>query len=101
MLWQGLFHAVVEWVENGSAPDVMMATGFNRTDTSPLFFGDPASGIRSQRPVYPYPDATAYLGGDPTRPTSFARERRSVQPARARRTILAEVSPLVSSMLPG
>lgn len=73
MLWQGLFHAVVDWVENGSAPDVMMATGFNRTDTSPLFFGDPASGIRSQRPVYPYPDATAYLGGDPTRPTSFAR----------------------------
>ena len=43
---QNLFQAVVNWVENGVAPDTITATGGGRT-----------------RPLCPYPKAQTYIGG--------------------------------------
>ena len=53
---QNLFQAVVNWVENGVAPDTITSTGGGRT-----------------RPLCPYPKVQTYIGGsaDPNQPTSF------------------------------
>ena len=53
---QNLFQAVVNWVENGVAPDTITATGGGRT-----------------RPLCPYPTTQTYIGGgaDPNLASSF------------------------------
>ncbi|MFD2937346.1 tannase/feruloyl esterase family alpha/beta hydrolase [Spirosoma flavum] len=55
--------ALVKWVEQGSAPDKIIATAFTG--------GVPREGVRFQRPIYPYPKLPKYLRGDPNFPTSY------------------------------
>ena len=55
--------ALVKWVEDGTAPDEIIATGF--------VDGDAAKGIRFQRPVCPYPKFPDYVGGDWKLPSSY------------------------------
>ncbi len=55
--------ALVKWVEQGTAPDKIIATAF--VDASP------AKGIRFQRPVCPYPKFPNYVGGDWKSPSSY------------------------------
>ena len=60
--------ALVNWVENGSAPSTIIAT---------KYVGDvPAQGIAFQRPLCEYPKHAAYVGsGDPKDPANFACKR--------------------------
>ena len=60
--------ALVNWVENGSAPSTITAT---------KYVGDvPAQGIAFQRPLCEYPKHAAYVGsGDPKDPANFACKR--------------------------
>ena len=56
--------ALLNWVENGVAPRRIVAT---------KYAGDnPASGVAFQRPLCAYPEHAAYLGGDPTKASSFS-----------------------------
>jgi feruloyl esterase len=57
------FMALVKWVEQGVAPDKIIATAFKG--------GDPTNGIRFQRPIYPYPKFAHYIGGDVNSPSSY------------------------------
>jgi hypothetical protein len=52
---QALFDTLVNWVENGAAPESILASGGGRT-----------------RPLCPYPETAVYLGGDPNSAASFA-----------------------------
>jgi feruloyl esterase len=56
--------ALVRWVEDGVAPDRLVATAFKEWD-------HPEKGIRLQRPIYPYPLFPQYVGGNPASPDSF------------------------------
>ncbi|MFD2329873.1 tannase/feruloyl esterase family alpha/beta hydrolase [Cohnella sp. GCM10020058] len=58
-----LLDALVAWVENGKAPEKLIATAFKD--------GFAPNGIRFQRPVFPYPKFPEYAGGDPKLPSSF------------------------------
>ena len=51
--------ALLDWVENGVAPDKFIATKFNTID-------DPSSGIQMQRPVCPYPAQAIWNGSGNT-----------------------------------
>jgi feruloyl esterase len=55
--------ALEKWVENGIAPDRLIATAFKDAAAG--------SGIRFQRPIYPYPKFPHYLGGDVNSPASY------------------------------
>lgn len=56
--------AIMAWVEQGKAPDQLIATKF-RNDTV-------SSGVESQRPLCPYPKQAQYVGhGDTNRPDSW------------------------------
>jgi hypothetical protein len=55
---QQLFESLVNWVENGVAPDTILAT---RT----------ASGVTTERPLCPYPTFAQYTGGDSNDADSF------------------------------
>ena len=57
--------ALEAWVEDGIAPQKLIATGFNEVDV-------PSSGIYQQRPICPYPSEGKYKGvGDPLLATSW------------------------------
>jgi feruloyl esterase len=59
--------ALERWVEQGIAPEQLIATAY--------VDGEPARGVRAQRPVFPYPQFPHYRGGDAGKPESFvARE---------------------------
>ena len=55
---QGLFDAVVDWVENGQAPATITAS---RT----------SGGVTTTRPLCMYPAMAAYGGGEPNDAGSF------------------------------
>jgi feruloyl esterase len=55
--------ALIQWVEQGIAPDKITATAFTG--------GVPGNGIRFQRPIYPYPKLPKYISGDPNSPASY------------------------------
>jgi feruloyl esterase len=57
-------YALVHWVEDRAAPDQLIATAFKG--------GDPAKGLRFQRPIYPYPKFPHYQGGDVNAPASYS-----------------------------
>lgn len=54
--------ALEKWVEKGTAPDEILASGKT------------LNGIERSRPLYPYPLYAKYIGGDPNDPASFAPE---------------------------
>ncbi|HEX9811746.1 MAG TPA: tannase/feruloyl esterase family alpha/beta hydrolase [Burkholderiales bacterium] len=56
---QGLFDALVDWVENGKAPNSILAQKTN------------ADGSIAQRPLCPYPQTAIYKGGDPNDINNF------------------------------
>jgi feruloyl esterase len=59
-----IFTALVDWVEQGSAPAAIVATKYTKDD--------PAKGVDMTRPVCPYPQAAKYNGtGDMKRAQSF------------------------------
>ena len=59
----GILAALVKWVEQGVAPNQIIATAF--------VDADPKEGIRFQRPICPYPKFPDYIGGDRKSPSSF------------------------------
>lgn len=65
-----IINALMEWVEKGRVPEMLIGTGYNEVTPAS---GD-GRGIRFQRPVFPYPLFPKYIGGDPTKPESFAPE---------------------------
>ncbi len=59
-----VFTALVDWVEQGTAPGAIVATKYAKDD--------PAKGVQMTRPVCPYPQTAQYDGhGDGTAATSF------------------------------
>jgi len=69
---------LVQWVEEGIAPDEIIATAFNGADVK--------NGVRFKRPVYPYPRIPRYVGGDVNLPESYKGEvykkRKVLSPAK-------------------
>jgi Tannase and feruloyl esterase len=58
-----LLKALERWVEEGVAPDKIIATHYvNNT---------PASGVQFQRPLCPFPQVAQYAVGDPTNADNF------------------------------
>jgi len=55
--------ALLNWVEDGIAPDKFIATKFNAVDV-------PSSGIQMQRPICPYPAQAVYDGSGDTNDAS-------------------------------
>ncbi|MGM9508157.1 tannase/feruloyl esterase family alpha/beta hydrolase [Larkinella sp. GY13] len=55
--------ALMNWVEEGKAPDQLIATAYSG--------GVASNSIRFQRPIYPYPKLPTYKRGDPNVPTSY------------------------------
>ena len=55
--------ALVKWVEQGKAPEKIIATALNCCDVP--------NAPQCQRPVYPYPKFPEYIGGDPNSPSSY------------------------------
>ena len=55
--------ALMDWVENGRAPDQLIATKFTN-ETVEL-------GVQRQIPLCVYPRRVVYRGGDPSKPESF------------------------------
>jgi hypothetical protein len=51
----GVFSALEQWVEEGTAPDEIIATKY--------VDDDPARGVQMARPLCPYPQITKYKGG--------------------------------------
>ena len=69
--------AIQAWVENNKAPEMLMSHHLKKTDgpfARPEFPVDPAT-VAFSRPVYPYPIAPKYKGGDINAATSFAPSR--------------------------
>jgi len=56
---QNLFPAVVNWVENGVAPDTILATK------------SLTGGGTQSRPLCPYPAMAKYISGDPNNAANF------------------------------
>ena len=57
--------ALAHWVEDGAAPDFLVATRY--------LDNDPAKGLEAQRPWCPYPTAARFLGqGDRSEAASYA-----------------------------
>jgi len=62
--WHDLLIALDRWVEQGVAPDQIIATKYVNDQ--------PASGIAFQRPLCPFPQVARYNGsGDPTSASGF------------------------------
>jgi feruloyl esterase len=59
-----LVRALERWVEEGIAPDRIIATHYVNNA--------PAQGVQFQRPLCPYPQRAEYVGGDPNDASSFA-----------------------------
>jgi feruloyl esterase len=59
-----LVKALERWVEQGVAPDRIIATHYVNND--------PTQGVQFQRPLCPHPQRAEYVGGDPNSATSFA-----------------------------
>jgi len=57
----GLVDAVMAWVEQGLAPDAIMATGFNQMKAGGILVPDVAAGTRFQRLVEFYPNDTGSM----------------------------------------
>ncbi|KZT65310.1 tannase and feruloyl esterase [Daedalea quercina L-15889] len=55
--------AIMNWVENGTAPDTIIATKF--------LDDEPDEGVIVQRPLCQYPALAKYVSGDPNVTTSF------------------------------
>jgi feruloyl esterase len=55
--------ALIKWVEQGDAPNQLIATAFTG--------GVASNGIRFQRPIFPYPKLPKYTKGDPNSPASY------------------------------
>ncbi|KAK5112173.1 hypothetical protein LTR85_011606 [Meristemomyces frigidus] len=62
--------ALMAWVENGTAPDSLIATGWHEQDA--------AQGVKMQRPLCPYPQQAKYVGGDETAASSWSCESGSL-----------------------
>lgn len=60
---ESILAALVEWVEQGKAPDQLVVTAYRD--------GNAENEIIAQRPVYPYPRFAEYMGGDPGSPSSY------------------------------
>lgn len=60
--------ALMEWVEQGRAPEKIIGTAFENVDP----FSGEGHGVKFQRPVYPYPLFPHYVGGDVKSPDSYA-----------------------------
>jgi len=54
--------ALVKWVEQGAAPDKIIASALSCCGSQ---------DIRFQRPVYPYPKFPAYTGGETSTPSNY------------------------------
>jgi feruloyl esterase len=60
-----LLKALERWVEQGTAPDRIIATHYNNNSSS--------QGVQFQRPLCPYPQRAQYVGsGDPNNAANFA-----------------------------
>ena len=59
-----LVKALERWVEQGIAPDHIIATHYVNNDVS--------QGVQFQRPLCPFPQRGEYMGGDPNNAASFA-----------------------------
>ena len=60
--------ALERWVERGTAPDQIIATGFD---------GDPAKGVAMTRPLCPFPQEAVYKGwGDTNSAANFSCQNR-------------------------
>jgi feruloyl esterase len=59
-----LVAALERWVEQGIAPDRIVATHYNNNVA--------AQGVQFQRPLCPHPQRAEYVGGDPNAASSFA-----------------------------
>ncbi len=56
--------ALQQWVEQGTAPERLVATRFKDND--------PKNGIQMQRPIYPYPAQAVWTGaGSPNDAVNF------------------------------
>lgn len=60
---ESLMTAMIQWVEQGKAPEQLMATAYKDSCT--------ANEIIAQRPVYPYPLFAQYINGDVNLPSSY------------------------------
>jgi feruloyl esterase len=60
---ESILSALVEWVEQGKAPNQLIATAYKDGCTS--------NEIVAQRPVYPYPKFAEYVGGEPNSISSY------------------------------
>lgn len=60
---ESVLSALVDWVEQGKAPELLIATAYQD--------GCTANEIIAQRPVYPYPRYAEYTGGDAHSPSSY------------------------------
>ncbi len=58
-----LLKALERWVEQGVAPDKIIATHYVNNN--------PASGVQFQRPLCPFPQVSRFKVGDPTNASSF------------------------------
>jgi feruloyl esterase len=58
-----LLKALERWVEQGVAPDKIIATHYVNNN--------PASGVQFQRPLCPFPQIARYKVGDTTNAASF------------------------------
>ena len=58
-----LVKALEHWVEDGVAPDKIIATHYVNNN--------PASGMQFQRPLCPFPQVARYTVGDPTNADNF------------------------------
>lgn len=62
-----LLEALMAWVEKGEAPDELLPVGFKNDDMK--------AEVDMERPVYPYPYETEYIGGDRKKKESFRRKK--------------------------
>jgi len=58
-----LLMALDHWVEDGVAPDEIIATHYVNNS--------PAAGVAFERPLCPYPEIAWFLGGDATNAADF------------------------------
>lgn len=61
-----LLEAIMAWVEKGEAPEELLPVGFKNDDVK--------AEINMERPVYPYPYETEYIGGDRKKKESFKKK---------------------------
>lgn len=61
-----VLEALIAWAENGEAPEELLPVGFQDEDMKGV--------VDMERPVYPYPYETEYIGGDRKKKESFRRK---------------------------